>query len=96
VLEAAGRREFAAAAVGRAAPYQDNFVDTLGTVGNRLRAAAGGERGDELMRAGVRRDLFDVVGRCAVPSSALPSDSHTNGCPAMASSPSRDEDEIAD
>ena len=36
----------AAAAVGRAAPYQDNYVDTLGTVGNRLRAF-GDEHADE-------------------------------------------------
>ena len=62
VLEAAGQPELAAAAVGRAAPYQDNFVDTLGTVGKRLRADLGDERADVLMRAGAGRDLVDLVG----------------------------------
>ena len=62
VLAAAGQPEVASAAVGRAAPYQDNFVDTLGTVGNRLRAAIGDERANVLMGAGARRDLVDLVG----------------------------------
>jgi tetratricopeptide (TPR) repeat protein len=61
VLEAAGQLELAAAAAGRAAPYQDNYVDTLGTVRSRLRVDLGDERTHELMNAGDQRDLLDLV-----------------------------------
>ena len=61
VLEAAGQPEVAALAVGRASPYQDNFVDTIGTVRNRLRVGLGDERAHELMETGAERDLLELV-----------------------------------
>ena len=61
VLEAAGQLRTRGCGRGRAAPYQDNYVDTLGTVRNRLSADLGAERADALMRAGAGRDLVDLV-----------------------------------
>lgn len=62
VLEAVGQAELAAAAVGKAVPYQDNYVDTLGTVESRLRSRIGDSRADVVIAAGAARDLADLVG----------------------------------
>jgi hypothetical protein len=62
VLEAVGQAELAAAAVGKAMPYQDNYVDTLGTVERRLRSRIGDSRADVVIAAGAVRDLAELVG----------------------------------
>jgi hypothetical protein len=43
-------------------PYQDNYVDTLGTVERRLRSRIGDSRADVVIAAGAVRDLAELVG----------------------------------
>jgi tetratricopeptide (TPR) repeat protein len=61
VLEAVGQAELAAAALGKAAPYQDNYIDTLGTVASRLQSRMGERRADAVMTAGAARNLAELV-----------------------------------
>lgn len=61
VLEAAGERGLAARALGGAGPFQDNFVDTLGTVRARLTANPGTSAAETLVAEGAASHLSDLI-----------------------------------
>ena len=61
VLEAAGERGLAARALGRAGPFQDNFVDTIGTVRARLTADPGTSDAETLLAEGAASHLPELV-----------------------------------
>jgi predicted ATPase/DNA-binding SARP family transcriptional activator len=61
VLEAAGERHLAARAIGRAEPFQDNFVDTIGNVRTRLTKNLGAQLTESVMAEGAASDLSEVV-----------------------------------
>jgi predicted ATPase/DNA-binding SARP family transcriptional activator len=61
VLTAAAEHDLAARAVGRAAPFQDNFVDTIGSVRSRLVAALGAPVAEALVADGAGSELVPLV-----------------------------------
>jgi hypothetical protein len=61
VLEAAGERHLAARAIGRAHPFQDMFVDTIGTVRARLTEHLDASSTETLVAEGAASELPELV-----------------------------------
>jgi hypothetical protein len=61
VLEAADERHLAARAVGRPGPFQDHFIDTIGTVRARLTAGPDAPTLQALIADGAATELTDLV-----------------------------------
>jgi hypothetical protein len=61
VLEAAGEPQLAARAIGRASPFQDNFVDTIGNVRARLTENLGAGLTESLITEGTDSGLPQLI-----------------------------------
>jgi tetratricopeptide (TPR) repeat protein len=61
VLERRGQRTLAARALGRARPFQDNWVDAAGIAHARLSDSLGERTAQELMDDGAQSDVSDLV-----------------------------------
>lgn len=61
VLEAAGDPHLAARSIGRAAPFQDNYIDTIGIVRAELTESLGAALTEELIAEGAASDPAQLV-----------------------------------